>query len=238
MLRKLFLSCVIYSFSSLVSAAVITINYTGKVYFEANPGSSTGFNFGYGVGDTISGSFIIDLDNLPVDGNGSATVFDFDSQTEFVSSSEKAVFASNSSSAAYTNKDRLLTSSNSSLSRFNIEDRDEYSDSNRFESTYALIDIMSYVDLGWGIGSDLNSSFSLNESDLAGLVKNYGMIYVDRYDLDNVAGTRERNFVEFNLTSLTYNASEVGTVSAPGVFSLTSLMVFLLSVRRAAQSLA
>ncbi|MGQ8366939.1 hypothetical protein [Glaciecola sp. 1036] len=231
-LLPLFFLC----FSGFVSANLVTINYTGIIYNEHNPNGNDSYDFGYAVGDSITGSFVINLANLPTDSNSSSVAATYNDNpnydSEFVTSSVSVNFESDTTDSSYRNYDSVQIQDSSTLNRLLVRDYDYVSNSDRRELNYSLINIYDPSDLNIFNGGNLDISFSLNQSQLANIEYNYGIVFVDRYDLDDVANTRERNYIQFNMTSLSYQYSASNAVPTPGIFVLSGLGFLVVFARR------
>lgn len=234
MLKKILFSLCLFSMAAGASASILTINYTGLVFFENNTNGSNSYDFGVNVGDLISGTFNIDLANLPPDiaaSSNRSSYWDSQSstpyQTEFVSETNRLAFDSDMSNPGYRNYDHLYIENDysSSRDRVFVRDYDYFSSATRYEANFIFLDFYD-VGIDFLDNVDLSSmSFSLNEAQLAQFDNTFGRIYIDRFDRNDVAGTREFNFVDFRLTSVNARAQEVSSPAALGLFGLSLLFV-------------
>ncbi len=234
MLKKILFSLCLFSMAAGASASILTINYTGLVFSESNPNGSNSYDFGVNVGDFVSGTFSIDLANLPTDVSTISNISTYyDSQdgtpyqTEFVSETNRPVFEGDISNPSYRNHDLLNIEddSYSSRDRVLVRDYDFVSSGPRYELSYSFLDI-SDVGIDFLDSADLSSmSFSLNEAQLAQFDYRLGRMYVYRYDANDIGGTRESNYLDFRLTSVNARVQEVSSPAALGLFGLGLLFV-------------
>lgn len=234
MLKKILFSLCLLSMAIGASASILTINYTGLVYSEGNPNGSNSYDLGVNIGDLVSGTFNIDLANLPPDISPSSNLSTYwdgqDStpfQTEFVSETNRIAFDSDMSNPSYRNYDylRIENDFSSSRDRVLVRDYDYISSGTRYEANVTLIDFYD-IEIDFLDSVDLSSmSFSLNEAQLAQFDYTFGQIYIHRYDTNDFAGTRETNYVNFRLTSVNARAQDVSSPAALGLFGLGLLFV-------------
>lgn len=234
MFKKILFSLCLYSMAAGASASILTINYTGLVFNEYNTNGSNSYDFGVNVGDLVSGTFNIDLANLPpdVDASSNRSRYSYAQsstpyQTEFVSETNRLAFDSDMSNPGYRNYDYLHIENDylSSHDRVLVQDYDYISSATRYEANSIFLEFHD-VGIDFLDNADLSSmSFSLNEAQLAQFDYTFGRIYIHRYDTNDVAGTREFNFVDFRLTSVNARAREVSSPAALGLFGLSLLFV-------------
>lgn len=245
MLAKRIIVVFLLSFSALANATVISVNYEGVVTSGGRSDfSSAGFDFGVRKGDAITGSFLINLENLPSDVDSDPLVYEYSSPSrglgpEFVSMTSSANlpdFLGDRNDEQYQNFDYALLDARAHYNQLLLRSYDYIDKSAMPElslyvgSRYQEINLYEFVDLGkFRGGLSAETSFSLSESELSSFRRNEGFIRINMYNVNDEAGTRIDDDLVFKLTRINVHAVEV---SAPNALGTLMLGIFVVGARR------
>lgn len=239
---------VLFSFllsSKIAYSEIVTVQFTAVVdyeYSESNPiyfdpngqFKWNEYDWGLDVGDSFSGTFVIDVTNLPFNSarelghsvyrNISNIDPSLNSDFDIISSSLQNPTLN---ALGYNDYLEILDSgldSQQTRDQLLMRDTYYYVDDTVYERSsieFNLYDVFDFIDTG-----SVTQSFSLNKSQLKSFENNRGNMLYDFFDRNVPNGQTDNktyNQLGFSLTSLNYN---VINVSSPN--SLALLLVILL----------
>ncbi|MEQ3660786.1 MAG: hypothetical protein ABNH21_17715 [Glaciecola sp.] len=233
MFKKLISIAALIAASVSSQAAIIQVDFTGTITSEYNNGSYNNYqdyDFGYDIGDTISDTFYIDT-SIVSDRDSRSTIGNYYANgllaNDFISSNYVNIPNATQSydyvfieDDYYSTRDRIL---------IRDYDRNYYSSYNntQYLLEYLQVDFYSYG-VDFISGDNLEQTFTIN--DFTNYNSSQGFIYHNEYAYINgqyQQQNRVYDYMQFNLTSITYNA-----VPAPAMLLLFSLSLLMISARK------